>query len=36
MLGADIRIKGNAIKIGKKDSFIECLYDLHMLSLIHI
>jgi len=32
MLGADIRIEGNAIKIIKNDSFIECLHDLCMIS----
>ena len=32
MLGADIKVEGNTIKIAKNDAFIECLHDLHMIS----
>ena len=32
MLGAYIRVEGNAIKIAENDPFIKCLHDLHMIS----
>ena len=31
LLRADIRVEGNAIKIAKTNSFIECFHDLHMI-----
>jgi len=33
MLRVDIRVEGNAIKIAKDDPLIECLHDLHMISV---
>ena len=33
MLGADIIVGGNVIKIAENDPFIKCIHDLHMISL---
>jgi len=34
MLGADIRVEENTIKIAENNPFIECLHDLHMISFL--